>query len=65
MPKLNEENGMHAQDMTWSAYKSLVAASGEEEDKIYFIEDLSSQIDAIQELSSTMKQLKELLGINT
>ena len=54
MPDLNEQNEMHETDITWADYKSIIAAGGYEPDKIYFIEDLSSQSEALKDLLTTM-----------
>lgn len=65
MPELNEQNGMHEADITWADYKSIIAAGGYEPDKIYFIEDLSSQSEALKDLLTTMNQLKTLINSHT
>lgn len=65
MPELNEQNGMHEVDMTWADYKTLVATGGYEQDKIYFIEDLTSQAELLRDLIATMTQLETLIESNT
>ena len=65
MADFNEENGIHADDITWENYKHLVATDELEQDKIYFIEDLSSQSEALRDLLTTMNQLKALINNHT
>lgn len=61
MPDLNEQNEMHETDITWATYKELASNNRLEKDKIYFIEDLTSQSEILQDLYSVMNQLKSLI----
>jgi hypothetical protein len=54
MPDLNEQNEMHETDITWATYKELASNNRLEKDKIYFIEDLTSQSEILQDLYSVM-----------
>ena len=61
MPDLDEQNGMHSDEIKWADYKLLVANREIEENKIYFIEDLTNQEEVLQDLLTTMNQLKNLI----
>lgn len=61
MADFNEENGIHAADITWENYKNLIATEGVEKDKIYFIENLTNQSEVLSDLLFEMNQLKALI----
>lgn len=54
----NENPDIHSEDITWANYKTLREY---EEDKIYFIKDLSDKREMINELKNDLRILKELV----
>ena len=58
---MDEQIPIHV-DCTWEEYQEIIAGGGYETDKIYFITDVNSSLEIINDLISQMQELRSALN---